>query len=126
MLDHVRVMVTDIDRSRSFYESALAPLGYQVRHESAPGLVGFGPHQATGEPLARIWLRQGEGSSVGTLVSFTVESRRLVETFHATALQAGGADGGAPGLRPFHPSYYSAYIGDPDGVTLEVVCHHAE
>jgi catechol 2,3-dioxygenase-like lactoylglutathione lyase family enzyme len=123
VLDHVRVMVTDIDLSRDFYERALAPLGYRVWHEPAPNLVGFGPSAATEEPLATFWLRQGEGSSAGTLVSFTVHSRDLVERFHANALQVGGADGGAPATRPFHRHYYSAYVLDPDGVTLEVVCH---
>lgn len=126
MLDHVRVMVKDVDRSRSFYARALAPLGYRVWHESVPGLVGLGPHQDTDEPRARIWLREGEGSSAGTLISLTAQSRQLVDTFHATALQAGGVDGGGPELRAFHPTYYSAYITDPDGVTLEVVCHQPE
>jgi catechol 2,3-dioxygenase-like lactoylglutathione lyase family enzyme len=126
MLDHVRLMVRDVDRSRDFYEHALAPLGYRVWHESTPGLVGLGPRDATQEPLARIWLRQGEGSSTGTLISFTVQSRQLVETFHATALEAGGRDGGEPGVRVFHPTYYSAYIIDDDGATLEVVCHRPE
>jgi catechol 2,3-dioxygenase-like lactoylglutathione lyase family enzyme len=123
VLDHVRVMVTDLDSSRAFYARALAPLGYRVWHDSTPGLVGLGPGDAAEEPLARVWLRQGEESSAGTLVSFTVGDQQLVDAFHQAGLAAGGRDGGAPELRPFHPSYFSAYVIDPDGVTLEVVCH---
>jgi catechol 2,3-dioxygenase-like lactoylglutathione lyase family enzyme len=123
VLDHVRIMVGNLDAGRAFYERALEPLGYRVWHDSVPGLIGLGPADATEEPLARFWLRQGEGSSAGTLVSFTVASRELVEVFHRTALAAGGADGGAPSPRPFHAHYFSAFVIDPDGVTLEAVCH---
>ena len=123
MLDHVRVMVRDLANSRAFYERALAPLGYRVWHESTPGLVGLGPAHATEEPLARFWLREGEGSSTGTLISFTVANRDDVHTFHRAGLAAGGVDGGAPALRPFHEHYFSAFVVDPDGVTLEALCH---
>jgi catechol 2,3-dioxygenase-like lactoylglutathione lyase family enzyme len=126
VLDHIRVMVTDIERSRVFYKCVLGPLGYRVWHEAAPNLVGLGPSTATEEPLATFWLREGETPCTGTLVSFTVNSRELVERFHASALEAGAADGGAPATRPFHAHYYSAYVIDPDGVTLEVVCHRPE
>lgn len=116
-------MATDIERSRVFYRRVLGLLGYRVWHESAPNLVGLGPSTATEEPLATFWLREGDAPSTGTLVSFTVDSRELVQRFHAAALEAGATDGGAPATRPFHPHYYSAYVIDPDGVTLEVVCH---
>jgi catechol 2,3-dioxygenase-like lactoylglutathione lyase family enzyme len=116
-------MATDIERSRVFYRRVLGLLGYRVWHEPAPNLVGLGPSTATEEPLATFWLREGDAPSTGTLVSFTVDSRELVEHFHADALEAGGTDGGAPATRLFHPDYYSAYVIDPDGVTLEVVCH---
>jgi catechol 2,3-dioxygenase-like lactoylglutathione lyase family enzyme len=126
VLDHVRVMTTDIERSRVFYRRVLGVLGYRVWHERPPNLVGLGPSSATEEPLATFWLREGDAPSTGTLVSFTVQSRELVERFHGNALEAGGTDGGEPATRPFHAHYYSAYVIDPDGVTLEVVCHHPE
>lgn len=116
-------MATDIERSRVFYRRVLGVLGYRVWHEAAPNLVGLGPSTATEEPLATFWLREGDAPSTGTLVSFTVDSRELVHRFHAAALEAGGADGGAPDTRAFHPHYYSAYAIDPDGVTIEVFCH---
>jgi catechol 2,3-dioxygenase-like lactoylglutathione lyase family enzyme len=113
--DHVRIMVGNLDSSRAFYGRALAPLGYRVWHDPVHGLIGFGPDDATEEPLARFWLRLGEGSSAGTLVSFTVANRELVEVFHRTALAAGGADGGAPASRPFHAHYFSAFVIDRAG-----------
>ena len=38
--------------------------------------------------------------------------------------RAGGRDHGGPGLRPHYgPSYYAAFILDPDGINVEAVCH---
>jgi catechol 2,3-dioxygenase-like lactoylglutathione lyase family enzyme len=125
VLDHVRVIVSDLADARRFYERVLAPLGYRVWHESTPGLVGLGPADRRAEPRATMWLRAGEDASAGTLVSFTVADRATVDRFHAAGLEAGGADGGTPALRPFHADYYSAYVIDPAGVTLEAVCHRA-
>jgi catechol 2,3-dioxygenase-like lactoylglutathione lyase family enzyme len=98
VLDHIRVMVADVAASRAFYERALSPLGYRVWQDSVPGLVGLGPADATQEPRARLWLRQGEGSSAGTLVSFAAASRELVDAVHRVALAAGATDG------PFIPT----------------------
>jgi len=46
-----------------------------------------------------------------------------VDRFHSEALAAGGRDDGAPGLRPYHDSYYAAFVIDPDGDRIEAVCH---
>jgi catechol 2,3-dioxygenase-like lactoylglutathione lyase family enzyme len=116
MLDHVRVMVPDVPRSRAFYEPLLEVLDYRLWHEPAAQLVGYGPKTATDEPRATIWLRGGEGESTGTLISFTVATPELVDTAYERGLRAGGRDGGEPRLRPeFHATYYSGYLIDPDG-----------
>ena len=46
---------------------------------------------------------------------------QAVQAFHAAALAAGGRDNGAPGPRPYHPGYYSAFVLDPDGNNIEAV-----
>jgi hypothetical protein len=45
-----------------------------------------------------------------------------VDAFHAAALAHGGTDEGAPGLRPFGPSFYACYVRDPDSNKLSAVC----
>ena len=50
-------------------------------------------------------------------------SRAQVDAFHAAAIEAGGTDNGAPGLRWYHPDYYGGYVLDPDGNNIEAVCH---
>ena len=52
------------------------------------------------------------------------QDRATVDAFHAAALEAGGTDNGAPGVREiYHPNYYGAYVLDPDGNNVEAVCH---
>jgi predicted lactoylglutathione lyase len=60
-------------------------------------------------------------------LAFAAENRRQVEAFHRAALEAGGKDNGAPGLRPqYHAHYYAAFVIGPDGHNIEVVCHEPE
>lgn len=49
--------------------------------------------------------------------------RDMVDAFHRAALAHGGRDNGAPGLRPYHPDYYAAFVLDPDGNNIEAVYH---
>jgi predicted lactoylglutathione lyase len=60
-------------------------------------------------------------------VAFTAETRDTVDAFHAAALAAGGRDNGEPGVREiYHPTYYGAFVLDPDGNNVEAVCHSPE
>lgn len=57
----------------------------------------------------------------------TLTDRATVDAFYAAAIKAGGADNGAPGLRPqYHATYYGAYVKDPLGNNIEAVCYAAE
>jgi catechol 2,3-dioxygenase-like lactoylglutathione lyase family enzyme len=119
MLDHVKLFVSDVDRSRAFYERALQPLGYRVLLEPAPGVVGMG------RDFPNFWLAKAEGSPTTAHVAIRVDSRSVVDEFHEAALAAGGTDNGAPGLRPqYHPAYYGAFLHDPDCNNVEAVCHN--
>jgi catechol 2,3-dioxygenase-like lactoylglutathione lyase family enzyme len=54
---------------------------------------------------------------------FTAPNRAAGDAFHAAALRAGGADNGAPGLRPdYGETYYAAFVIDPDGYRIEAYC----
>ena len=120
MLDHVLIDVDDFDRSRAFYEMALAPLGIEVASEPAPQMVGFGE---AGKPYFWVMAR-GRPTVHGAHFAFLAPDRDAVDTFHAAGLAAGGTDNGAPGPRPiYHPGYYGAFVLDPDGNNIEAVCH---
>jgi catechol 2,3-dioxygenase-like lactoylglutathione lyase family enzyme len=120
MIDHLKLHVRDVERSRAFYETALAPLGYRVMLEPAPGVVGFGAERPD------FWLELGPETAGFAHVAFGVDTTGLVDAFHAAALDAGGRDNGAAGRRPqYHPGYYGAFVLDPDGNNVEAVCHRA-
>jgi catechol 2,3-dioxygenase-like lactoylglutathione lyase family enzyme len=118
MLDHVKLFVSDVDRSRAFYALAFQPLGYSVLLEPAPGVVGMGRDFPT------FWLAKAEEAPTTAHVAIRADSRSVVDEFHSAALAAGGIDNGAPGPRPqYHPGYYGAFVHDPDGNNVEAVCH---
>jgi catechol 2,3-dioxygenase-like lactoylglutathione lyase family enzyme len=121
VFDHVALNVADFGASRAFYERALAPLGYRIVMEFERA-AAFGRN---GKPSFWIFERQPYGT--GTHVAFASDNRETVDAFHGAALAAGGTDNGAPGLRPrYHPTYYGAFVLDPDGNNVEAVCHAAE
>lgn len=90
MLDHIGLMVLDFGRSNSFFERALAPLGYTKLMEFS-GVAGFG---MAGKP--DFWISQGP-SPKRVHVAFAAEDRKIVDAFHKAALAAGGSDNGARG-----------------------------
>ena len=117
VLDHVGLAVSDLAAARAFYAAALEPLGLGVVMEF-PGVMALGlPEQP------ELWMHQG-APSAPIHIAFHAADRDRVDAFHAAALQAGGTDNGAPGVRPqYHPGYYGAYVLDPDGNNVEAVHH---
>lgn len=119
MIDHLTLHVSDLARSRAFYEAALAPLGYSALM-AFPGAVGMG---ANGKP--DLWLAQGALTPFHLAIA--APNRAAVDAFYQAAMAAGAQDNGAPGPRPqYHPGYYGAFVIDPDGYNLEAVCHRPE
>lgn len=127
MFDHVGLGVADFQRATAFYDAALAPLGirqlYVVPKEFSGGVdvVGYGRER----PM--FWIA-GQDPTRGKLhVAFEARTRAEVDAFHAAALNAGGVDNGAPGLRPHYDrDYYGAFVLDLDGFNVEAVCRAPE
>jgi catechol 2,3-dioxygenase-like lactoylglutathione lyase family enzyme len=118
-LDHVTVGVSDLARSRAFYERALAPLGLGDAQTAdvLPNEVEFGDGEQ--HPFA-ISTDYPVGARVH--VAFGADSVEQVQAFHAAALAAGATDNGAPGPRPeYSERYYGAFVLDPDGHNIEAV-----
>lgn len=123
VVDHIKIGVSDLARSRAFYAAVLEPLGFADRgpwtpdgEEVAFGLPGAGDFAISTGPVV----------APGTHVAFRARSRAEVDAFHAAALAAGGTDNGAPGPRPeYSEHYYGAFALDPDGYNVEAVCDSA-
>jgi catechol 2,3-dioxygenase-like lactoylglutathione lyase family enzyme len=120
MIDHVSVPVRDLVAAARFYEAVLATIGF-AKLESRPATVGFGKSYAEFWINLRADLSPAAPGS-GAHVCFRARSTEMIDAFHAAALKAGGADDGAPALRPQHgEGYYAAFIRDPDGNRIEAV-----
>jgi catechol 2,3-dioxygenase-like lactoylglutathione lyase family enzyme len=123
MIDHISLRVSDFQRSRAFYEAALAPLGYTlVFTNDQEQYAGF-----AGPDRERIWIGRHDGPRgyVGGYVHIAILSRdrATVRRFYDEAMKAGGRDNGAPATRPqYSPTYYGAFVLDPDGHNIEAVC----
>jgi catechol 2,3-dioxygenase-like lactoylglutathione lyase family enzyme len=121
MFDHVKFGVSDYAASKAFFLKALEPLGVTVVSEQMYG-VELGSKSG-----ASLCLFRTEAKPAHLHLAFTAENRQQVEDFYRAALEAGGKDNGAPGLRPnYHASYYAAFVIAPDGHNVEVVCHEPE
>jgi catechol 2,3-dioxygenase-like lactoylglutathione lyase family enzyme len=122
MFDHLSIGVRDVPAAIAFYRAALAPLGYHCLDEG-DGYAGFGAEQP------QFWLNATDhpipaDPRSGLHICFVAPTAAAIDAFHAAALASGGADNGAPGLRPnYGPDYYGAFVIDPDGYRIEAHCH---
>jgi catechol 2,3-dioxygenase-like lactoylglutathione lyase family enzyme len=131
MFSHIMLGTNDLVASRRFYDAVMPSLGYAC-HDSGASYAGYGLKEDIGSGQNCLWLgvpRDGNAASTGngTNIAFLAKTRVQVDAFYSAALAAGAIDEGAPGLRSeVHPHFYAAYIRDPDGHKLAVVCHKVE
>lgn len=122
--DHMGFAVGDFEKSAAFYDAALAPLALnELAKFEIPGgwIKGYG----AAHPI--FWINSGAALGGGVHLAFSAPNRASVDAFYAAAIAAGGTDNGGPGLRPnYHPTYYAAFVRDPDGHNIEAVCHAPE
>jgi len=124
MFDHVKFGVSDYAASKAFFLKALEPLGVVVVGEGAPT---YGVELCPPEGNVSLCLFQTEEKPAHLHLAFKAENRQQVEAFYRAALEAGGKDNGAPGLRPiYHANYYAAFVIGPDGHNIEAVFHEPE
>lgn len=117
-LDHISVPVRRYRDARKFYEAALGAIGMKVNMD-LDGACGMG---ANGEKI--FWLVRDRKASGGGHYALRVPRRELVHAFYEAALEAGGAELGAPGPRPnYGPNYYAAFVRDMERNNIEVVCY---
>jgi catechol 2,3-dioxygenase-like lactoylglutathione lyase family enzyme len=122
MYDHIGLKVANLDASVRFYTGALKPLGYGLCSRDDSG-AGFGPK---GEPALWLYLSKDAGLGVknpGAHVAFRAPDHAAIKKFHAEGLKAGGRDNGGAGPRAdYSPTYFAAFLIDPDGNNVEAVC----
>ena len=123
MFDHVKFGVSDYAASKAFFLKALEPLGVAAGSEGPP-TYGI---ELSSNVKASLCLFQTEEKPAHLHLAFAAQTRQQVDAFYRAALEAGGKDNGAPGLRPnYHANYYAAFVIAPDGHNIEAVCHEPE
>jgi catechol 2,3-dioxygenase-like lactoylglutathione lyase family enzyme len=132
MFNFICLGTRDLERAAHFYDATMATLGYSrcdVKDEpNWEGWLGWGTYQNHGATELALWVcRPFDGQPAtagnGTMVGLVAKSWQQVDAFHAAALAHGGVSEGKPGLRlQYQPDFYAAYVRDPDGNKLAVVC----
>jgi catechol 2,3-dioxygenase-like lactoylglutathione lyase family enzyme len=121
MFDHVVFGVSDYAASKAFFLKALEPIGMSVVSEGPLGI------ELSADGKSSLCLFPTDEKPAHLHLAFVAENRQQVEAFHRAALEAGGKDNGAPGLRPdYSGKYFAAFVIGPDGHNIEVVCHEPE
>ena len=117
MFGHIGFGVKDLEKSKRFYEAALKPVGLELTHSSDES-ARFGEGGRT-----RLYVHTRSAPAGPFHIAFEVNTQQQVDDFHPAAVAAGGVDHGAPGIREhYSPTYYAAFVLDPDGNNVEVVC----
>ena len=119
MIDHFEIKVNDLQISKDFYTIFLAPLGYELDFRTDSLLSFVAPNSP--HPGGDFWLGKGEQAPIH--FAFFAENHEQVRACYEAGLKAGGKDNGAPDYRSDHLPYYAAFVLDPDGNNVEVVCH---
>jgi catechol 2,3-dioxygenase-like lactoylglutathione lyase family enzyme len=120
LIDHIQLVVADIEASRRFYRAIFEALAIPMGGEAKDHFWADELFVSTADSAA------AHGRLTGrTHLAFQAADRDVVARFHQAGLAAGGTDNGAPGERPYHPGYYAAFLLDPDGNNIEAV-HHGE
>ncbi len=125
MIDHVTMKVSNLERSISFYQRTLAPLGYKRFIGDFDGAAGFGKENVE-DASGHLWMfDEGNLKNVTEVhIAFAAKNEEEVKQFYEAALAAGGRDNGAPGPRPeYGNAYYGAFVLDPDGNNIEATCY---
>lgn len=134
-IGHISLGVSSYDTAKRFYDAVLPLIGLQLVYDSValstpgsgPRTLGYGPDAETELVNIFEYGPQASAAGPGSHVAFNAESRGAVDAFYEAALRSGGKSNGEPGLRlQYGKSYYAAFMIDPDGWRLEVVCKQEE
>ena len=118
LIDHIHLVVRDLEASRRFYGAVLEVLGIPVGGEANDYFWADELFISSADSRAAQGVLTGRHH-----LAFQARVRAMVDAFYQAGLAAGGRDNGAPGERPYHPGYYAAFLLDPDGSNIEAVFH---
>lgn len=120
LIDHIQLVVRNLEASRRFYEAIFRTLGIPMGAAADDFFWADELFVSTADSSA------AQGQLTGRHhLAFQAKDRPMVDAFYVAGLENGGTDNGRPGERPYHPGYYAAFLLDPDGNNIEAV-HHGD
>jgi catechol 2,3-dioxygenase-like lactoylglutathione lyase family enzyme len=118
LIDHVQLVVRDLEASRRFYEAVLGALNIPLGGAEEKYFWFDELFVSSSDSAAATGALTGRHH-----LAFQAADEAMVEAFYKAGLAAGGTDNGAPGKRAYHPGYFAAFLLDPDGNNIEAVFH---
>jgi glyoxylase I family protein len=129
---HVDLVVSDIDRSLTFYRGLLEPLGWTGLNEVAgergetihyisqegPGVAALGVRQRPNDAPQRAYDRYALGLHH---ICFDAPSREAVDERAEWLREADATIESGPEEYGYTPGYYAVFFYDPDGIKLEIL-----
>ena len=116
LIDHIQLVVRDLEASESFYRAVMSVLDIPVLS------TGKGYFVADELVVSSADSVTASGDLTGRQhMAFQAKDRQTVDAFYSAALAHGARDNGPPGVRAYHPGYYAAFVLDPDGNNIEAV-----
>jgi catechol 2,3-dioxygenase-like lactoylglutathione lyase family enzyme len=120
MIDHISIQCADASASAAFYDRVLEAIGCG-RVMAFGDTIGYGP---PGRPEFWIGPLEADAGFRQNHLAFSAPDRPGVQSFFDAALACGAEVLHPPRLWPaYHPSYFAAFVRDPDGNNVEAVCH---
>jgi catechol 2,3-dioxygenase-like lactoylglutathione lyase family enzyme len=129
-VDHLDLVVTDLERSLEFYTGLLEPLGFtrtsEIEGERGERVVYIG---GVGVPSVSLRERQSDSHptpydryAVGIHhLAFVASSREQVDERAAWLRDRGAEIESEPREYDYTPQHYAVFFYDPDGIKLEIV-----
>lgn len=115
-LGHIGLPVKDIQTSKKFYDAIAPHIGLNCL-DTYDDFVGYGSNDSY-----EFYIHTGKSAISGIHICFEVDTKNQVQAFYDKGLLSGGKDNGAPGIREnYSPTYYAAFLLDPDGNNIEVL-----
>lgn len=124
MIGYVTLGTNQFDKAAAFYDELLKVIG-AGRGLEGDTFISWSTGPAA-PAVSIIKPANGEAATVGNgmMVALAMGSRADVDAVHAKALELGGADEGAPGIR--FGNFYAGYFRDLDGNKLNAFCMKPE
>ncbi|MDP9189487.1 MAG: VOC family protein [Actinomycetota bacterium] len=130
-IDHLDLVVSDLERALEFYGGLLEPLGYvrrsEIEGERGERVVYLGREGGRGSlslresPDGREQRRFDRYDLGIHHICFAADSRERVDSIFAWLASAGAEIESAPREYDYTPGYYAVFFYDPDGIKLEVL-----